>query len=110
MEGGKDPFNRRTYPWGKEDAQLLAHFRCLGTLRKDCLPLRIGDIRFFQAGNQRIGFCRSFEGRQLRIYVNLNKEPWEISGGELLLGHHTQAIAPNWLTLGFMGWCLVEVK
>ena len=30
MEGAKDPFNRRTYPWGKEDPDVLDHFRYLG--------------------------------------------------------------------------------
>ena len=34
MEGCKDPFNRRTYPWGKEDDMLLTHFRKLGQLKK----------------------------------------------------------------------------
>ena len=110
MEGYKDPFNRRTYPWGKEDRELLAHFRCLGMLRKDCQPLRTGDIRFFQAGHRRIGFTRSLEGRQVRIYVNRNAETWEIPGGALLLGHHVHAAAPNWLTVAPMGWCVVEVE
>ena len=33
MEGGRDPFNRRTYPWGNEDAPLLAFYRKTGALR-----------------------------------------------------------------------------
>jgi glycosidase len=33
MEGYKDPFNRRTFPWGQEDRELQAHFRLLGQLR-----------------------------------------------------------------------------
>ena len=35
MEGGKDPFNRRTYPWGREDTDLRDHFLRLGRLRRD---------------------------------------------------------------------------
>ena len=35
MEGGKDPFNRRTYPWGRENRELLTHHRLLGRLRKE---------------------------------------------------------------------------
>ena len=34
MEGAKDPFNRRTYPWGKEDEALLSFFRELGAYRE----------------------------------------------------------------------------
>lgn len=33
-DGGEDPFNRGCYPWGKEDAELLEHYRFLGELRK----------------------------------------------------------------------------
>ncbi len=33
MEGYNDPFCRRPYPWGREDRELLAHYRLLGKLR-----------------------------------------------------------------------------
>lgn len=110
MQGYKDPFNRRTYPWGREDKQLLAHFRCLGQIRKSCDALRTGDIRFFQAGDRRLGFSRSLNQRILRIYVNRGAETWDVPGGKLLLGHNLHTAAPDWLTLNPMGWCLVEVE
>lgn len=34
LEGGRDPFNRMPYPWGKEDAALLSFFVGLGKLRR----------------------------------------------------------------------------
>ncbi len=110
MQGYKDPFNRRTYPWGREDKQLLAHFRCLGQIRKTCDALRTGDIRFFQAGDRRLGFSRSLNQYTLRIYVNRGAETWDVPGGKLLLGHNLHTAAPDWLTLNPMGWCLVEVE
>ena len=33
--GGVDPFNRGCYPYGKEDFDLLAHYRLLGKIRKE---------------------------------------------------------------------------
>ncbi|MBQ8351082.1 MAG: glycoside hydrolase family 13 protein [Clostridia bacterium] len=33
MEGARDPFNRRTYPWGREDEALLAFYRQTGAVR-----------------------------------------------------------------------------
>ena len=108
MEGGKDPFNRRTYPWGREDRELVEHFRRLGQLRKEKESLRRGDIRFFQAGQGRIGFSRSFRGKTLQIYVNLSEENWEVPAGKLLLGHNHCAIAPDWLALEKMGFCVTE--
>ena len=108
MEGGKDPFNRRPYPWGRENQSLLEHFRSLGKLRKDNEALRLGDIHFFQAGDQKLGFTRTYNGKTLRIYINRSPDNWDVSTGKLLLGNHLHTVAPNWLTLAPMGMCVVE--
>ena len=108
MEGYKDPFNRRPYPWGNENPELLRHFRCLGQLRAENAPLRLGDIAFFQAGEQKIGFTRSYQGQTLHIYLNRSQEPWEIPAGKVLLAYNLQTYAPNWIALAPMGFCITE--
>ena len=108
MEGGKDPFNRRPYPWGREDRELLAHFQRLGCLRKSCAPLRRGDMTFLSWEHRKIGFLRSLEGKKIRVYVNLSGERWELPGGKLLLGHRLYTVAPEALALEPMGFCAVE--
>ena len=108
MEGYKDPFNRRTYPWGRENSILLAHHRQLGKLRKENDALRQGDIEFFQAGDQRLGFSRCLNGKKLRIYVNRSADEWEIPAGRMLYGHNLHTVAPDWLTLSPMGFCITE--
>ena len=107
MEGYKDPFNRRTYPWGRENTELLAHYRRLGRLRADWEPLRLGDIAFFQAGDQKLGFSRTYQGREVRLYCNRSGDPWDIPFGKLLLGHNLHTVAPEWLSLAPMGFCAV---
>ena len=108
MEGYKDPFNRRTYPWHKEDPELLEHHRLLGNLRKNLEPLRLGDIRFFQAGDQRLGFTRSTENSTLRIYINRSRDEWDVPAGQLVYGHNLYTVSPVKLTLSPMGFCIVE--
>ena len=49
MQGFEDPLNRRTYPWGGEDAVLLDFFRQLGRLRTERPSLRRGEIRYLYA-------------------------------------------------------------
>ena len=108
MEGYKDPFNRRTYPWGHEDWELLEHYKRLGQLRKRQDALRLGDIRFFQAGDKRLGFTRSYNGRTVRICANRSGDAWEIPYGKILLGHNLQTVAPDCLVLGPRGFCITE--
>ena len=108
MEGYNDPFNRRTYPWGREDKEILEHFRRLGHLRKSNTALRTGSIRFFQANNQQVGFTRSCEGQNLRIYVNRGGDHWEIPAGKVLFAHNLQTVAHDGMCLAPMGYCIVE--
>ena len=105
MEGGKDPFNRRTYPWGQEDGALLAHFRALGQLRKEQDALRLGDIQFFCAGDGCIGFTRSYQGKTLRIFCNRSKDNLAIRPGKVLLSAH---LLSDGLTLEPGGFCITE--
>ena len=108
MEGYKDPFNRRPYPWGREDWDLIHHFRRLGQLRKNCPCLRLGDIQFFEAGDKHLGFTRSYQGKTVKVYANRSGDPWEIPSGKILLGYQLQLIAPEHLTLGPRGFCITE--
>jgi len=108
MEGYKDPFNRRSFPWGREDFEIQNHFRLLGKLRKDIPALRLGDIAFFEAGDKRLGFKRSYQDKCIRVYVNRSGDPWDIPAGRVVFGHNLQVAAPDWLTLAPRGFCLVE--
>ena len=108
MEGYKDPFNRRPYPWGREDWDLLSHYQRLGQLRRNCEALRLGDIQFFQAGDKHLGFSRTYKGKTLKVYANRSGDSWEIPKGNIVLGYNLQVVAPTSLTLGPRGFCITE--
>ncbi len=107
MEGYKDPFNRRTYPWGREDWEILNNYKRLGQLRKLWEPLRLGDIQFFEAGDKHLGFSRSLKGRTMKVYCNRSGDPWDIPAGRVVFGYNLQTVAPDWLTLAPRGFCVV---
>ncbi len=108
MEGGKDPFNRRTYPWGKQDPVLLEHYRRLGQLRQEQEALRLGDIQFFKSQDHCIGFTRTYQGKTLRICINRSGSSWGIPSGRVLYGRGMDTVSPEKLVLGPMGWCITE--
>ena len=62
MQGFEDPFNRRTYPWGQEDKDLLAFYRDLGAQRKAHASLRRGSIRYLFSSGSVLVFVREWDG------------------------------------------------
>ncbi len=108
MEGYKDPFNRRTYPWGREDEALLAFFRSLGQLRKEHPELRRGSIQFLEAGDKHLAYERTLNGKKCIIYVNRSGDSWKVSPGKVCLGMYLEMTTKDTLVLGPHGFCVVE--
>ena len=75
MEGFEDPFNRQTYPWGREDPDLRAWFGALGRLRRDHPALRRGDLRFVAAQGPLLAFTRSVEEETVLFLCNAGDTP-----------------------------------
>ncbi len=71
MEGYADPFNRRCYPWGHEDQEMLAWYRRVFSFRKEHPVYRDGYYRTLLAADQAYAFER-FNGEESIITaVNL---------------------------------------
>jgi len=58
LEGHSDPQNRRTYPWGEENTELLEWYRQLGQLRQNEPVLRTGRWIPLTAGEDVFAFGR----------------------------------------------------
>lgn len=87
MEGFEDPFNRRTFPWGDEDAELTAWFAALGALRWTHPALRRGDIRYLAAQGSLLAFTRSAEGETILCACNAGDTPRQMPmTGTILVG------------------------
>ena len=108
MEGYRDPFNRRPYPWGREVPELLSHYQRLGQLRREYEAFRLGDIQFFAAQDKHIGFTRSYEGKTFRVYCNRSGDCWEVPPGKPIMGYNIQVLAPDCLIIGPRGYCVTE--
>ena len=74
MEGFEDPFNRRTFPWGHEDRELLEWFTALGTLRRQTNPLRRGDIRYLAGKGGLLAFTRTLDRERVLCVFNSGQE------------------------------------
>ena len=102
MEGFEDPFNRRTFPWGREDSELMGWFSRLGHLRKQSQALRQGDIHYRVGKGPVLAFTRTHGEETILAVFNTGSEEAtlrlrENEEAQLLLGSarfHTEPEGP----------------
>lgn len=75
LQGYKDPFNRRCYPWGQEDKELISYVAELGRVRKSIPNMKDGRIYFVinekEIHDSRlIGFTRQGQKMDYIFFVN----------------------------------------
>lgn len=82
-EGYRDPFCRMPYPWGRENGELLHHYRMLGNLRKRHEAFHGGSFRFLSHRPGSFLFERERNGDRVLVAVNLGVHPqtFPTSGG-----------------------------
>ena len=100
MEGFEDPFNRRTFPWGREDSELMGWFSRLGHLRKQSLALRQGDIHYRVGKGPVLAFTRTLGGETVLAAFNTGSEEAtlrlrEHEEAQLLLGSARFHVGPE---------------
>lgn len=69
-QGFEDPFNRRTYPWGQEDRELLAFYRRLCALRADSNTLADGDLHFVRCHGALLQYERVSDTSRMMVIIN----------------------------------------
>lgn len=57
-EGYADPHNRKTYPWGREDKELLAWYKKIIAIRKEHSVFRWGDFKSIPLNKNVYGYMR----------------------------------------------------
>jgi glycosidase len=76
MEGHRDPFCRRPYPWGREETSLRDHVRALGALRAAHPCLREGDFRVLHIDDHTLVYERVQGNDRLVVAANMGDAPW----------------------------------
>ncbi len=74
MSGWTDPDNRRPYPWGREDVQMIEYHRILAHLRKKYSALRYGSLRALLVQDGILAYGRFHDLQRLAIVCNNTQE------------------------------------
>lgn len=70
LKGGKDPDNRRTYPWGREDGEIFDFYKRITAIRSGSDVLKKGDFVFHTSGENVLCYERSYAGKKAYVAIN----------------------------------------
>ena len=76
--GFTDPDNRRSYPWGKENKQLLQFHKDAIRIHKQSEALRTGSIEILGGKHSALVYGRFNENEKIAVVVNSSKDPIEV--------------------------------
>ena len=76
LEGFPDPLNRRTFPWGQEDQELMEWTKSVISLRNQYQVLQRGEWEAWTVGEYHYGFARKIQGQEtiLTVFNTSDKE------------------------------------
>lgn len=73
LSGFSDPFSRLTYPWGREDKELLEWYKKLSSLR-NFDSLKKGTYSEIHYGKDYVSFIREFDDEKVLVVINNSNE------------------------------------
>ena len=77
--GFTDPDNRRTYPWGKEDQELLGFHKEMIRIHKEHPSLRTGSLNILAWKENIFSFARFNQEEQIVVIINNRSELAEVT-------------------------------
>lgn len=75
MQGYKDPFNRRCYPWGMENGELVEWYKKLGKIRNENRVFKDGRFEILSAVAGCVAFSRKNDDEAILVISNSNPHP-----------------------------------
>lgn len=94
VEGYGDPFCRATYPWGKENKELLDFYKSLGKFRRSNSAFKEGEFVPVYSDGTAVVYIRTDGENSVLTAVNIGNEPVCVQLPEKF-GSKNYKVAPN---------------
>ena len=99
MEGYRDPFNRLPYPWGKEDAELLEHYKKINKIRVNEPIFKNGFFEIIECNFDLLAFARYNSEAFVVTIVNRSDEKYHLDSSvdlkSIVTGRSIKVFSPN---------------
>lgn len=80
VTGGKDPDNRKSYPWENEDVDLIGFYKRIAQIRNGQDALKKGDFNIFDTEEYIFAFERVYENERIVVVVNISNAQKVVRG------------------------------
>lgn len=74
IKGGREPDNRRSYPWGKENKMLADFYHKIIKIRNNEDGLKKGKLSIFETDPNVFAFERKYENESVIVLVNVSSK------------------------------------
>ena len=75
--GFTDPDNRRTFPWGSEDWELIQFHKDLIRIHKKQKSLKVGSFKMLDYGHDYVSYGRFTDEEQMVVAINTDYNPMQ---------------------------------
>ncbi|SFD44447.1 glycoside hydrolase family 13 protein [Clostridium uliginosum] len=72
LNGGKDPENRKAYPWGKENNEIIDFYHKIIGIRSKEEVLKKGDLKIYDTGPDVCVFERKYDNKSIIVLLNIS--------------------------------------
>ena len=108
--GWTDPDNRRGYPWGREDQELIQFHRDVIKVHKDSAALMKGSVMFLHGEYKVVSYGRFLPGEAVVVILNNDYEPHELNLHVRRLGVQDGAVMKACITTTESGYQMDETE
>ena len=89
VEGCEDPFNRRFFPWGKEDEEILSFTASMASLRQRSDILRLGETSIDVLSDATLCIKRTLDGKTLLCLLT-REDHAVLPMGRMIFSHRAE--------------------
>lgn len=97
IEGWKDPFNRRCFPWGNENNEILSYYKFLSRLRKSSPVFIDGKYKCISHDTSVFIFERYNEKEKIIIGINLSNNPITLNSIDKIRNYSTMQVGNEFI-------------
>ena len=108
--GFTDPDNRRTYPWGREDRELLNFHKEIIRMHKECEELRAGSIKSLDRDYNYLAYARFNNKKHTIVLINNNEHQIEKTVRVWLAGVAKEAMLTRLMYTDESGYSVEKIE